>query len=72
MKILTLITWTKKKDGSWTYDYTVFDRYISFLISCGIDKHINCYSMVTWDLSFSYYDEALGKETSTKSHTRFS
>lgn len=62
----TLIGWTKKRDGSWAFDYTVFDRYISLLMSCGINKHINCYSMVTWDLSFIYYDEALGKETSVK------
>jgi hypothetical protein len=62
----TLITWTRKKDGSWKFDYTVFDRYISFMMSCGINKHINCYSMVTWDLAYIYYDEAAGKETSIK------
>ena len=56
----TLIGWTKKKDGSWVYDYTVFDRYIKFMMSCGIDKRINCYSMVTWNLSFIYKDENKG------------
>jgi Domain of unknown function (DUF4091)/Family of unknown function (DUF6067) len=60
----TLIKWTKKKDGSWSYDYSIFDRYISFMISCGINQRINCYSMVTWNLSFIYYDEALGDTTS--------
>lgn len=24
----------------------------------GIDKQINCYSMVPWELSFQYYDQA--------------
>ncbi len=62
----TLITWVKRKDGSWNFDYTIFDRYISFMMDCGINKRINCYSMVTWDLSFIYYDEASGKETSIK------
>jgi hypothetical protein len=60
----TLVTWTKKKDGSWSYDYQKFDRYVSFLMSCGINQRINCYSMVTWNLSFIYFDEALGDTTS--------
>lgn len=62
----TLINWIKRKDGSWTFDYSIFDRYISFMMSCGISKHINCYTMVTWDLSFIYYDEATGTEASVK------
>jgi hypothetical protein len=56
----TLIKWTKRKDGSWSYDYTIFDRYVSFMMSCGINQRINCYSMVTWNLSFIYYDETKG------------
>jgi Glycoside hydrolase 123, catalytic domain/Glycoside hydrolase 123 N-terminal domain len=60
----SLITWTKKRDGSWSYDYKLFDRYISLLMSCGIDQRINCYSMVTWNLSFIYYDEARGDTAS--------
>jgi hypothetical protein len=60
----SLVRWIKKKDGSWIYDYTIFDRYISFMMECGINKHINCYSMITWDLSFIYFDEASGKEAS--------
>jgi hypothetical protein len=62
----TLINWTKKKDGSWSYDYSVFDRYVEKLISCGIDKRINCYTMVTWDLSFIYFDESLGRVDTVK------
>jgi hypothetical protein len=61
-----LITWTRKKDGSWSFDYSLFDRYISFMMDCGIGKRINCYSMVTWDLSFIYFDETSGKEASIK------
>ncbi len=62
----TLIKWIKKKDGSWTFDYTIFDRYITLLMSCGINKHINCYSMVSWNLTFIYYDEATGRDTPIK------
>ena len=64
----SLIRWIKRKDGSWIYDYSIFDRYISFMIDCGINKHINCYSMITWDLSFIYFDEASGKEASLKAN----
>ena len=54
----SLIAWTRKKDGSWSYDYSVFDKYIEFVMSCGISQRINCYSMITWDLRFIYFDEA--------------
>jgi len=57
----TLIKWIKKKDGNWQYDFTMFDRYISFMMSCGITQRINCYTMITWDLGFIYFDEASGK-----------
>lgn len=59
----SLIKWTKKKNGEWQYDYSLFDRYVSFVMSCGISNRINCYSMVPWKLEFSYYDEALGMDT---------
>jgi hypothetical protein len=64
----SLIRWIKRKDGNWIYDYSIFDRYISFMMDCGINKHINCYSMITWDLSFIYFDEASGKEASIKAN----
>ena len=53
-----MIETTRKADGTWSYDYTVFDRWISFLDSCGINGDINCFSMVPWDMTFTYYDEA--------------
>ncbi|MFC2116562.1 glycoside hydrolase domain-containing protein, partial [Bacteroidota bacterium] len=60
----SLIKWTRKTDGSWEYDFSLFDRYISFVMDCGITQRINCYSMITWDLSFIYYDEATGSNKS--------
>lgn len=59
----SLIKWTKKKDESWRYDYSLFDKYVSFVMNCGINRRINCYSMVPWKIAFPYYDEALGKDT---------
>ncbi len=58
------IKWTRMKNGTWTYDYSVFDRYIEFVMSCGINQRINCYSMITWDLKFIYFDEAKGDTVS--------
>ncbi len=60
----SLIKWTLKKDGAWEYDFSLFDRYISFVLDCGITQRINCYSMITWDLSFIYFDEAMGRNNS--------
>ena len=48
----------KKTDGTWTYDYTVFDKYVELCAEYGIDKQINCFSMVPWDMNFRYWDEA--------------
>lgn len=59
----SMIKWTKKKDGGWVYDYTVFDKWVQFMMSLDINKLINCYSMVPWNNKFYYYDEALGKDT---------
>jgi hypothetical protein len=63
---VTLIKWIKRKDGSWFYDYSNFDRHIRMMMDCGIDKRINCYSMVTWNLFFPYFDELSGETKSVK------
>ena len=54
----TMVTWMKRADGTWTFDYTVFDRWVEFMMSVGINQQINCYSMVPWELSFQYFDQA--------------
>jgi hypothetical protein len=62
----TLIYWTKTRKGTWSYDYRLFDRYITTLMKSGISQRINCYTMVTWDLSFIYFDEFLGRVDTIK------
>ncbi|HPZ87500.1 MAG TPA: DUF4091 domain-containing protein [Flavihumibacter sp.] len=59
----SLVKWTKKKDGSWVFDYSLFDKYVQFTMDCGINKWIHCYSMVPWKIAFSYYDETIGRDT---------
>ncbi len=58
----SMIAWTKHKDGSWTYDYTVFDNWVAFMMDLGIKNQINCYSMVPWGNILFYFDEASGEE----------
>jgi beta-glucanase (GH16 family) len=52
---------TKKRDGSWSYDYTVFDKWVEFMQSVGIDTQINCYTIIPWALNFDYMDQATGR-----------
>lgn len=54
----SMVTWIKKANGTWLYDFTIFDRWVEFMMSCGIDKEITCFSMIPWKLSFRYYDQA--------------
>ncbi|MBO7193847.1 MAG: DUF4091 domain-containing protein [Bacteroidaceae bacterium] len=54
----SMVTWVRKVDGTWWYDFTIFDRWVEFMMSCGIDKEITCFSMIPWKLSFRYYDQA--------------
>lgn len=52
----------KKIDGTWVYDYTVFDKWIDFMLNeVGIDEQINCYTMIPWALSFDYFDQATNR-----------
>lgn len=52
-----MITWTKTQDGAWDYDYAVFDQWVQFMMSLGIDDMINCYSIIPWNNEIHYYDE---------------
>ena len=55
---LSLIAWVKRLDGSWEFDYTVFDRYIRFAMDCGITGQISCYTLAPWSYSYRYFDVA--------------
>ena len=56
----SMIIKTLKPDGTWSYDYRIFDAWVEFAMECGIDQQINCYSMVSWSKEYDYYDEAGG------------
>jgi hypothetical protein len=63
-----MVEWRKKTDGSWSYDYTIFDRWVSFMSDqVGMkNARIHCYTMVPWSLSFRYYDEATRTQMDAK------
>lgn len=58
----SMVTRIKHIDGSWSYDYAVFDRWVEFMKDdVGINRLICCYTMIPWALNFDYYDEATNR-----------
>ncbi len=43
-----MIYWSLYDNDEWKYDYTHFDKWVEFMMSLGINKQINCYSMLPW------------------------
>lgn len=57
----SMVKWRKNKAGKWEFDYTAFDKYVDFMMNkIGIREQISCYTMVSWSLKTSYFDEAAG------------
>lgn len=54
----SMIRHIKCKDGSWKFDYRIFDEYVVFGRSCGLGKEITCYTMCPWDYAVTWEDEA--------------
>ena len=57
----SMVVKTRNADGSWAYDYSVFDRWVEFMMGLGIDRQINCYTMIPWKLTFDYIDAESGE-----------
>lgn len=57
----SLIKWTRHADGSMSYDYTDFDKWVELNMECGIDKEIKCYDPGVFYCTMAYYDEAKGE-----------
>lgn len=56
-------------DSTWQFDYTVFDRYVEWMASRGIDANISCFTMIPWDMNFRYFDKAAGEYRYLKTTT---
>ena len=64
----SMITVTKQTDGTWTYDYSAFDTWVSFARdTIGMKQAtINCYTMIPWTLTFPYFDAATRRTVKPK------
>ena len=60
----SMIEWRKKTDGTWVYDYTVFDNWVKFMMDLGIEDQINGYSLIPWTSELIYFDEKTKQEKS--------
>jgi hypothetical protein len=56
----SMIEWTRRKNGSWKFDYGIFDKYVQLAIKTGVDKAITIYTPIPWGERFRYIDEATG------------
>ena len=62
----SMIAWKKKKDGTWKYDFTIFDKWVQMMLDLRVKNQISCYSMVPWGNEFYYFDEIQNKEIKIK------
>jgi hypothetical protein len=56
----TMIEWIRRRDGSWRFDYRIFDDYVSLARRLGIDHSITIYTLLPWGHRFRYLDETSG------------
>lgn len=61
-----MIEWRKKTDGTWTYDYSIFDSWVQMMMDLGVKNQISGYSMVPWGNEFYYFDENENREIKIK------
>lgn len=54
----SMVVKVKRADGSWMYDYSVFDAWVEFMMGLGIDRQINCYTLVSAASRYDYFDAA--------------
>lgn len=54
----SMIKWTKKTNGQFTFDYSDFDTWVSFNKSLGLGDKIVAYGIAPWHNAFTYHDEA--------------
>lgn len=62
----TMVRHIKMEDGSWKFDYTIFDEYVAFALSCGLGPEIACYSICPWDQGRVWWETPDGKHHSRR------
>ena len=61
-----MIVWTHNANASWNYDYTVFDRWVELMMGLGINRAIDCYSLLPWNNEIHYRDASTGQVVNVK------
>ena len=56
----TMIDWVKTAQGSWKFDYSIFDQYVELAMEVGIDNSITIYTPIPWGNRFRYLEEKSG------------
>ncbi len=57
----SMIRWIRQKDGRMRWDYSIFDKWVDFMINeVGIKGQISCYSMLSWSMKVRVWDEESG------------
>ncbi|MFA9413584.1 glycoside hydrolase domain-containing protein, partial [Streptococcus sp. E29BA] len=65
-KYPSMVKWTKKEDGSFTFNFDHFDKYVSLAMELGIDQQIKSFSIAPWDNRVGYFDEAQNRPRSQR------
>jgi|GEM_PF-164129 len=47
----------KQADGTWAFDYSIFDEYVAFGRRCGLGPDIACYTMCPWKYNVTWKEE---------------
>ena len=53
----SMVKWTRKADGTFSFDYTDMDKWIELCMKHGIDKQIKAFSLSCWGNRITYFDE---------------
>lgn len=56
----SMVKWIKEKDGSFSFDYTDFDKWVALNDKAGITGPILSFSIVNWGNNFTYLDKSTG------------
>ncbi|MCM1292495.1 MAG: DUF4091 domain-containing protein [Bacteroides sp.] len=60
-KFEPMVKTVRGADGSWKFDYTIFDRWVDYMDSMGINANLECFTMVPWQPQYRYIDEPTGE-----------
>ena len=61
----SMIRHIKQANGTWKFDYSIFDEYVVFGRSCGLGPDIACYTMCPWGYKVTWENEK-GETASAK------